>query len=114
MQVGNQMPLPGTVRNIGLEGAFIGSDCGSFSKGDFLRISLRVPEGGSIEEAKSAAYRLVGVVAHSSDAGIGVMFMSFPLGLFRSLKQLLYDDHGFSPEAPLFAEVQRDASVKVR
>lgn len=75
--------------DISLEGVFIDSVEQKMNPNTYIEVEFNLAN-----KEESIPYRLPALIRHSSDSGIGAMFLHFSTGTFRHFNRILYKEPG--------------------
>lgn len=80
------------IADISLEGIFIGMQNQRMNPNTYIEVEFNLANND-----ESIPYRLPALIRHSSDKGIGAMFLHFSTGTFRHFHRILYKEPGIRP-----------------
>jgi len=77
------------IADISLEGIFIGINEQRINPNTYIEVEFNLAN-----KNESIPYRLPALIRHSSDKGVGAMFLHFSTGTFRHFHRILYNEPG--------------------
>lgn len=80
------------IADISLEGIFIGVHGNRMNPNTYIEVEFDLAN-----EDECIPYRLPALIRHSSEKGIGAMFLHFSTGTFRHFHRILYNEPGIQP-----------------
>lgn len=82
------------IADISLEGIFIGVHGQRMNPNTYIEVEFNLAS-----KDESIPYRLPALIRHSSEKGIGAMFLHFSTGTFRHFHRILYKEPGIRPNS---------------
>jgi len=80
------------IADISLEGIFIGVCEQRINPNTYIEVEFNLAN-----KDESIPYRLPALIRHSSEKGVGAMFLHFSTGTFRHFHRILYNEPGIRP-----------------
>lgn len=89
-----QYVMNSAIADISLEGIFIGMAEQKMNPNTYIEVEFNLAN-----KEESIPYRLPALIRHSSEKGIGAMFLHFSTGTFRHFHRILYKEPGIRPNS---------------